>query len=526
MPTAREALEKIAQDLGLSQTFPTEVLKEVAAFQSEPGLNDAGLQDFTLAPFVTVDGATSKDLDQALCVEKNAAGYRVLYAIADAAYYVKPGSALWSEAMKRGASYYLPGFSVPMLPRELSEGIISLNANGLRRAVVFVHQLSETGALVNTDVVRAKVMSRAKLSFAHVQQLIDAPEKSPLKGQPFETSLFLLRTVGRLRMALSAAKGLVRYRREEVETHLDGEGLTFSVMEVVRDEVELWNEQLSLMCNAEGGRLLHEHPSPQVQPIYRTQAGPDVERLKSLAQLTRELAQVKGLGDDWVWNDATESLAAFLKKLPAGAPKSNEERRSRAITRQAVMVNLRSEYTTVAGPHVGVGAEPYARFSAPMREMVGVYLHKEIHEMLGPAMLSSDEDEALRGRVVETANRSRSLQRRVQDLSNELVINRLLEGQLALPAKERQGFVGTIMGITSSKVYVRLDAPAIDVKLYVRDLGKLLGGKWLEVKKEGVVLQARGEDKPWLVLGDSLTLVVASRETFEEKLRWVFSLQA
>jgi ribonuclease R len=525
MTTAKEELLQLVKDLQLTQTFPDEVMREVEFFQKNAGLDDPLLKDFKHLPFVTIDGATSKDLDQAIHVARTANGFQVAYAIADAAYYVKPKSALFNESMKRGASYYFPGFSVPMLPRELSEGIISLNADGPRRAVVFFHSLTDTGALIETHLVRALVQSQAKLSFGDVQKLVDDKNSSPLNGKPFEESLFLLREVGRLRMKLAAQKGLLRYRREEVETVLDGEGLSFSVMEVIRDEVELWNEQISLLCNAEGGRLLHEFPNPAVQPIYRTQGGPDAARLKSLANLTRALAKAKKLNEKWVWNDESETLGDYLKSLPDGPVTSVENRLSRAITRQAVMVNLRSEYTTVAGPHVGVGAEPYARFSAPMREMVGVFLHKEMTEMLTGIHPPVDEDEALRAEVVVAANRSRSMQRRVQDLANEVVINRLFENELTLSIDSRKRFTGTILGITASKVHVRLDNPPIDVKLYVRDLGKALGGKWLEVRDEGVSLAVKGTVAPWLMLGDSISMVVSSREEFEGKKRWVFALR-
>ena len=74
------------------------------------------LVDRTAMPFVTIDNAYSKDLDQAVFVEREGDGFVVAYAIADASFYVRPGSALFAEAMKRGASYYFPGFSVPMLP--------------------------------------------------------------------------------------------------------------------------------------------------------------------------------------------------------------------------------------------------------------------------------------------------------------------------------------------------------------------------------------------------------------------------
>lgn len=520
--TAREALDAITTALQLRVEFSPEVLAEVDRLVREPGLDDPALVDRTDLPFVTIDNAHSRDLDQAVHVAREGDGYLVAYAIADASFYVRPGSALFAEAMARGASYYFPGFSVPMLPRALSEGLVSLNPDGPRRALLFWHSLDARGELTGTRLERARVRSRAKLSFSDVQQLIDHPERSALRGAAFEDSLKLLKVIGELRIHLAAERGLVRYRREEVSVQLDGEGLSFAVMELVRDDVELWNEQVSLMCNAEGGRLLRESNNPAVQPIYRVQGGPDPERLAGLARLTEKVCALHGVPEDpWRWRPEVP-LSDYLRRLPAAPAGTKEDRLARALMRQSVMVNLRSEYSLEPGPHVGVGAEPYARFSAPMREMVGVFLHKEAVELLTGAHPSVEEDEKLRAEVVQVANRARETQRKVQNLANEVVMDRVFQPELTRPKAQRQRFVGTVMGLAGSKVHVRLDAPPMDVKVLLFDVAPAFGGAWLEVADDGAVLREKGTVEPLLRLGDAITLRVNKRD--ERHRRWVFEV--
>lgn len=524
--TARDELLAIAKALQLAMDFPEDAVREAEALLAAPGLDDPMLVDRTAMPFVTIDAATSKDLDQAVYVERDGDGYLVAYAIADAAHYVRPGSALFAEAMRRGATYYFPGFAVPMLPRSLSEGLVSLNPDGPRRALLFLHRLDAHGHLRGTSLERARIASRAKLSFEAVQALVDDEATSPLAGREFVPSLFLLREVGRKRMQLAAERGLVRYRRDEVQLRLDGEGLAFSVIEVVRDEVELWNEQISLMCNAEGGRLLREHTSDALQPIYRVQAGPEPERLAALARLTARVTALHGLPETpWRWDDSRTSLGDYLRGLPETEPGSREDRIARAITRQAVMVNLRSAYSIEPGPHVGVGAEPYARFSAPMRELVGVYLHHEAAQMITGVSGPDGNDTDLRSKVVTVANRARETQRRVEDLSNELVIDRLLAIELGRPRASRTRFVGTVMGITENKVHVKLDAPPLDLKLYLRDLATLEQGSELRIVDEGAVLVRRdarsGSAETLATLGAPIILVVERRD--ETRGRWILA---
>lgn len=522
--SANDELLGVAKALQLEIDFPADVMAETEALLEAPGIDDPSLIDRTAWPFVTIDGATSKDLDQALFIERDVTGYLVAYAIADAAFYVRPGSALFRDAMKRGASYYFPGFSVPMLPRSLSEGLISLNPGVPRRSLLFLHRLDAQGELLGTTLERARVHSRAKLSFGNVQALIDAPASSPLKGEAYEESLQLLKVVGRLRMALAAKRGLIRYRREEVTMQVDGQGLGFTVTEAVRDEVEQWNEQLSLMCNSEGGRLLNESGSPAVQPIYRVQPGPEESRLDSLARLTGFVAKRWSLpADPWVWNRETTSLADYLAKLPYAPGGSNEQRIVAALTRQAVMVNLRSEYSTLPAEHSGVGAEPYARFSAPMRELVGVYLHKEAVELLSGVHPPAEDDEVLRAQVVEIANKARETQKRVSGMSGALLMRKLFTPELAKPPAERTVFVATVMGITSSKVHVRFDVPPMDVKLYMFDLAPYFQKAWLEPAEEGVVLRKKGTDQVFLKLGEKMSLKLASEDP--KTRRWIFAPQ-
>jgi ribonuclease R len=184
------------------------------------------------------------------------------------------------------------------------------------------------------------------------------------------------------------------------------------------------------------------------------------------------------------------------------------------------MVNLRSEYSTEPGMHVGVGAEPYARFSAPMREMVGVFLHKEAVELITGNYPPVEEDEALRVEVVKVANQSRAMQRKVQDLSNEVVMNRLFAPELAKPKAQRTRFTGTVMGITHNKVHVRFDLPPLDVKLYLFDLAPYFKGAGLEPAEEGAILRAKGTEASLLVLGQAIQVSLARRD--EKTRRWIF----
>lgn len=491
--SARAHLYGIAADHGLDPVFPDAVLAEAQALVAEPGLDDEALRDYRALRFVTIDGATSRDLDQAVLVEAEGDGFLLRYALADAAYYVRPGTALFEEAVKRGASYYLPGFMIPMLPRPLSEGIISLNPDVERRALVFEMHLDAAGQCLRTEVVRALVRSHAKLSFERAQAFLDDPVAQAFEDPAIASNLTLLARVGRLLMRDAERRDVVRYRREELGINVGAEGLTMSVHLHPRLEIERYNEQCSLLCNVEGAKLLRDGVAAagaEIQPIYRVHPSPEPEKVRRFEALLAAMVRLHELDATvFGWRaDGEVPLNDFLDGLPSDGPHA---RLAQAVHRQAVMVNVRSEFTEDPGQHHGVGAEVYARFSAPMREIVGVFLHKETWELLSGDVPSAEviaRDEALRDRVVERSNEAKRIQGRINQLAHLYVLDQLFDNDLARPVEERTRWHGTVMGLTRDKVHVTFEEPPVDVKLYIDDLEEQLRTK-VELSDEGASLR-------------------------------------
>lgn len=519
--TARAALYTEAAERGLNPYFDAATLAETEAHLRAP-LADPALEDLGALPFVTIDGPHSRDLDQALLVERDGDGYLLHYALADAAHFVARGSALFETALARGASFYFPGFAIPMLPRPLSEGLISLNPDGPRRALVFRVWLDSSGEVTRSEVARGIIRSRAKLAWRQVQTLYDEPAASDLGATEFAPSLGALAALGEILLDRAESRDLIRYHREEVDVSLDVGGLSFVVERAVRARVELYNEQISLLVNGIGARMLREHPDPGVEPIYRIHPAPDEERLSQLRSTIARIVSLHRLDDRFLWREGS-SLARYIASLPAPDDETvppSIRRVARTLERQAIVTNFRSQYVTEPGEHFGVGLDPYGRFTAPMREIVGVFLHGETIEAFGLAGAdrAPARDPDLRERVVSSGNRSREVQRSIADAANRLVIDRVLRADLELPVDQRPERTATVMGITGGKVHVSLDSPPLDLKLYLRELGKVLGGTWLTPGPFGVtLLDERGQSV--FSVGDPITLRTIELDRSTD--RWV-----
>lgn len=503
--TALAESYRLALEHGLDPLHPPAVVAETNERTNEPGFDDPALADLRALPFVTIDGPGTRDLDQALWVGTHNGGHLVRYALADASHFVRPGDALFEEGLARGASYYLPGLSIPMLPRKLSEDLVSLEPGVDRRATVFEMHLDERGRCTKTEVTRALIHSRHQLTFERVQSFLDDPSGRSFGEPDLDASLQALRTVGELRLDYAAERDVAFYRRTEVAVKLaDRDDLEFSVVNDVRNSVELYSEQLSLMCNVEGARLLRDGDTPddEVHPIYRVHNPPQPQRVASLERLLVRLAEVHGLDrDTWTWNRRDQrSLSRFLASLPTSGP---HVRVAQAIQRQAIMINMRSVFSPDPGRHHGVGADVYARFSAPMREIVGVFLHKELWEKLGQSPPAAG-DEQLRTQIVQRANEAKLLQRELTRAANLLVLDQLFGGDVAKAPEERKPRTGTVMGITRTKLHVRLDDPAIDIKVYARHVP----GGW-QTDEEGTWAR-RGEKL--FELGSAVQIAVRERD--------------
>ena len=236
----------IAEELEICRVFSPMALREAAQLADDDKVPPAQhWRDLSTVAFVTIDNHDSRDLVQAMHIERAPGGFRIRYALADASYFVMPGSALLDEALRRGTSYYFPGHSVPMLPRLLCEDRVSLNAAQLRRALVFDMTIDTHGECRSTELYRALIKSRAKLSYSGVQAFLDGRETHTDKAT--KESLLLLAQVGRLRQAQAISRDVVTFDRFEASVHQaseDGSRL------VIRSErtlpVEDWNAQLSL----------------------------------------------------------------------------------------------------------------------------------------------------------------------------------------------------------------------------------------------------------------------------------------
>ena len=340
--TLREGITRIQGELKVTPDFPDDVEAAAASAARAPRMPDL---DRTDIPFVTIDPASSMDLDQALHLERDGDGYVVHYAIADLAAFITPGDPVDLEAHRRGETLYGADSKVPLHPKVISEDAGSLLPDQVRPALLWTIKVDGTGEGTDVTVVRARVRSTAKLDYASVQEQIDA-------GRAPEWAT-LLQEVGRLRLQREAARGGVSLPLPEQEVDVDGDDFRLRFRSQL--PVEQWNAQISLLTGfAAASLMVYARVG-----LLRTLPPPDPHDVQRLHRTAR------ALGIEW---PAEQLYPDFIRTLDPDRPEHA------AMVVACTRLLRGSGYVAFDGevpaqPQHAALASEYAHVTAPLRRL-------------------------------------------------------------------------------------------------------------------------------------------------------------
>jgi exoribonuclease R len=333
-------------ELGVPGDFASEVLADAAAGAASVRLPET---DATYIPFVTIDPAGSRDLDQAVHIARERDGFLVHYAIADVTAFVSPGGAVDREAHRRGETLYFPDMRVPLHPPVLSEGAASLLPDQVRPAVLWRIALAADGTVRSAAVRRARVRSTAQLDYVGVQ--------SAMTSGAMPDPIAALPDVGRARLALARERHAIDLDLPEQSVENDDGRYVLALRAPL--PVERYNAEISLLTGMCAARMMLDARVG----ILRTVPPPDDGQLRAL----RRAAIALGIA----WPDAVPP-GDVLDSVDRGDP------RQFAFVEHAAALLRGAGYTCFDGAspaqplHSGIGA-PYAHVTAPLRRLVDRY---------------------------------------------------------------------------------------------------------------------------------------------------------
>jgi exoribonuclease R len=429
-----QRIAAIQGELEIQPHFPLDVVaaaKEAAGRVRLPDL------DRTDIPFVTIDPRGSRDLDQALHLERSGDGYVVHYAIADLTAFIEPGGLLDIEAHRRGESLYGADASIPLHPRELSEGAASLLPDQVRPAYLWTITLDAEGAQTEARVERARVRSREQLDYAGAQEQLDHGQGGPV--------LDLLKEVGELRVHQEAARGGVNLPMPEQVVDCSTVPWRLEFRELL--DVETWNAQISLLTGfAAASMMVYGRVG-----VLRTLPPPPPEAVTRLHRTAR------ALGIDW---PAEQTYPDFIRSLDPAKP-------SHAAMAVACTTLLRGAgYAAFDGelpaqPEHAALASEYAHVTAPLRRLVDRYGLEVCVHLCAGTEVPGWVREGLHA-LPETMQRSNRLANAYEDAVIDLVEAATLQGRTG------ERFDGVVLAATKDdprqgEAMVR--EPAVEAKV-------------------------------------------------------------
>jgi len=383
----------------LPREFPDEALREADDWQRRREIElDEGRHDLRRLPFVTIDGETARDFDDAICVKREGQGYRLWVSIADVSHYVTPGSALDREAYKRGTSVYFPDQCIPMLPEALSNDLCSLRPREDRLTFTCELALDENGSPKEAEVYRSVIHSQARLTYKQVARaLVDQiPEvREPLTPLlPMLTeALELSRKIRQQRFA----RGSIDFDMPEPEIQISFEdGSIENIIKAERNEAHFLIEEFMIAANEAVARFITKSRAPG---IYRVHGEPDPEKIKHFQLLLHNLG----------FNIAfpPNPKPAFFNRVLHQVQDHAEQRLIQHILLRSMKQAVYSEKNV---GHFGLASTCYTHFTSPIRRYPDLMVHRILQGILSRHQPRSEE--AKEARILELANMAGHCSRR------------------------------------------------------------------------------------------------------------------
>ena len=392
-------------------------------------------KDFRDLYTITIDGEDAKDLDDAITVEATAKGFRLGVHIADVSHYVNEGSILDNEAKLRGTSVYLPDRVIPMLPKDLSNGICSLNAGEDRLTLSCIMDVDSNGNMLSGEVVESVINVNKRCSYTEVQEYFD--KKIDFDGELKElldNALILSEKFKEKRLE----RGLVDFDFPESKITLDKRGRAVSIVPYERNDATMLIENFMLLANETVAETYFWMDMPF---LYRVHENPDEEKIKKLVAL------LHGLG--YSMKGKTIHSKDLQKVLSNFQGRPEEAFVSRFVLRSM----KQAKYSVESLGHFGLAVKYYSHFTSPIRRYPDLQIHRIIKEIIHNKM-DDNRISHYNCLLPDVAANSSKAERVAKEVEREC--DKLMKAQY-MQRHIGEEYTGIISSITGWGMYVELE---------------------------------------------------------------------
>lgn len=435
----------LIKEHSLPSTFPDEVVQEAKKCGNQVDKKDIPNRiDLRGQTIFTIDGADAKDLDDAVKVSKLENGnYRLDVHIADVSYYVKENSLLDQEALIRGTSIYMLGRVIPMLPRELSNGICSLNAGEDRFTLSCSMEINEKGNVVSSEVYKAIINVTERMTYEDVQKIIDASDKEVMKR--YETYIQEFKLMEELALILKNKRmeqGYLNLDIPESKIDLDIDGRVTNISKYETSFANEIIEQFMLSANETIAEKFFWLDAPF---IYRVHEEPDLEKVQELNKFLFNFGMKIKANKDNIY---PKEFSKILEEI-----KGKEEEK---VVSNLVLRTLKvARYEAENKGHFGIASKYYCHFTSPIRRYPDLFIHRIISKYLEENYdVSQKWVETYKQEAIDRAKQSSEREKIATQVEREAEDIKKAEYMESRIGEEYEGIVSSI---TSFGMFVELE---------------------------------------------------------------------
>ena len=430
----------------LPYKFPEEVVSEAKAFGNKINeKNLEGRRDLRQDIIFTIDGEDAKDLDDAIHVEKLSNGnYRLDVHIADVSNYVREKTELDKEAYLRGTSIYMLGRVIPMLPRELSNGICSLNAGEDRFTLSCSMEITPKAKVVSSDIYKAVIRVTERMSYTDVQKILDRSDEKILKRYEKYISHFdLMAELANILKDKRRENGYLNLDIPESKIILDENGVAIDVKKYETYFANEIIEQFMLIANETVAERFYWLQAPF---IYRNHEAPDLDKVKDLNKTLYNFGyKIKISKEEIIYPN---EFAKILDEV-----KGKEEEK---VVSNIILRTLRvAKYEAENKGHFGIASKYYCHFTSPIRRYPDLFIHRIISKYLETNYMVNDfwvkKYEKRAEKRAENCSERERVATKVEREAEDIKKAEFMESKIG------EEYEGIVSSVTNFGIFVELD---------------------------------------------------------------------
>lgn len=438
----------------INDTFPEEVIEELDSIPEEVREQDKkGRKDLTDVTIFTIDGDDTKDIDDAISVEKLKNGnYKLGVHIADVSYYVKEGSPLDKEAMDRGTSVYLVDRVIPMLPHKLSNGICSLNPGVERLAISCVMEIDNNGKTVDYEIFPSIIKSRLQMTYKKVNQVIEKNE-IPEGYEPFVNDLKLMDELSQIIRKAKINRGYIDFDVDEAKIIVDENCHPTDIVLRNRGRGENLIEDFMIQAN----ECVATHIFYMDLPfIYRVHEYPKEEKIRDFISFVQSLGYTVKFNTKDISPKAIQNLINQLK-----------DKKEFKVLSSLLLRNMQKAiYLPQNLGHYGLASKCYTHFTSPIRRYPDTTVHRLLRTYLFNDDMSNQTINKWQEKLVYIAENSSFKERESVECEREVEDMKMAEYMEDHIGEE---YKGIISGVTNFGMFIQLDN-LVEGLIHVNDM--------------------------------------------------------